>query len=137
MAVPGDILSLHARMARVCLVSALVVVLVSILASGPEGLPLPSCLFREMTGISCLTCGLTRALEAASHGRLQAAVQFHLLGPFVLAGMVVLALVWVAEASTGKRLLYFREASRQRLVFLGVVVIWMVYGACRMIVELM
>jgi hypothetical protein len=137
MAVLGDALSTPARMARVCLVSALAVFLGSILVWGPEGLPLPSCLFREITGMNCLTCGLTRSLDAASHGLLQASFQFHLLGPFVLVGMVVLALVWVAEASTGKRLVYFREARRQRHAFLWAVVIWMVYGAGRMIIELM
>lgn len=137
MAVLGDALAIPARMARVCLVSALAVILGSILVRGAEGIPLPPCLFREITGMSCLTCGLTRSLEAASQGLLQAAFQFHLLGPFVLVGIVALALAWAVEALRGKRFECFREARRQRHAFLGVVVIWMVYGAGRMIVELM
>ena len=136
MAAMGDVLSSQTRVARVCLASAFVVVLGSILVWGPEGLPLPSCVFREITGMSCLTCGLTRSLEAASHGHLEAAFQFHLLGPFVLGGMVLLALAWAAEAFTGKSLVRFRSARGQRYVFLGVLTIWVVYGVLRVIIEL-
>lgn len=137
MAVWGDVLSREARVVRACLASALAVALGWILVLGPRGLPLPDCLFHELTGVSCLTCGLTRSLQAASHGHLQAAFQFHLLGPFVLAGLLLLAPAYVGEASIGKRLLWFRSAGRQRYVFLGVVTIWIVYGLGRVIVELM
>jgi hypothetical protein len=136
VAVLGGVLSHEARVARACLALTLVGVLGSILVWGPEGLPLPACVFREITGLSCLACGLTRSLQAASHGHLEAAFQLHLMGPFVLVGMIILVLACVAEASTGKRLVQFRSAREQRYVFLAVVAVWVVYGVIRAIVEL-
>jgi hypothetical protein len=58
------------------------------------------------------------------------------MGPFALVGMIFLFLAFVAEASTGNRLVRFRSAREQRYVFLGVVAIWVVYGVVRAIVEL-
>jgi hypothetical protein len=136
MAVWADVLSRHARLVRVLLASGLVAVLGSILMWGPAGLPFSHCLFRELTGLSCLTCGLTRSLQAASHGHLQAAFQFHLLGPFMLAGVVMLLLACVTEALTGRRLISLPRARNQRYVCFGVLAVWVVYGVGRMIVEL-
>jgi hypothetical protein len=132
----GDVLSVHARAVRAGLASALTVVLGAILMSGPEGIAFSRCLFRELTGMSCLTCGLTRSLQAAFHGHLEASFTFHLLGPFVLAGTLVLALVWAAETFTGRRFSSFQSARRLRHVFPWMVSIWVVYGVARVIFEL-
>jgi hypothetical protein len=136
MAVLGSNLSRKERMFRAGLASALVLALWSIFMLGPEGFPLPSCLFRELTGTSCLTCGLTRSLQAASLGHLRIAAQFHLLGPFILAGLLIATLACVAEASIGRSLLYPRRARGLRYTLAGSVTIWIVYGVARAIVEL-
>ncbi len=43
----------------------------------------PPCLMRRLFGVSCPTCGLTRAFCALSHGDFTAALMFHPLSPLV------------------------------------------------------
>ncbi len=61
-------------------------------AAGPH-LPLGlwSCPVRQLTGIPCPTCYLTRSILAALRGDLPQALQWHALGPIVL--VVALALL--------------------------------------------
>jgi len=54
----------------------------------PSGLP-NACLFRRVTGIPCMTCGLTRAFHAISVGDLPGALLLHPLSPLVY-GLILL-----------------------------------------------
>ena len=98
---------------------------------------LPTCLFRELTGVDCLTCGITRSLEAASHGEILASMQFHLLGPFVLAGIVMSCIAFVAEACTGKRIVPVTPSRWWGRAVGGSAAVWIVYGVIRALVEVM
>ena len=131
----GEVLSFDARLGRVGLGMALAVAAGSTLFLQSVGALLPACLFHELTGVSCLTCGLTRSLEAASHGNISTALQFHLLGPFILAGIVTACIALFAEALTGKRVVRFRHG-RGLQMLLGFAAVWIVYGVTRAIVEL-
>ncbi len=54
---------------------------------------LPSvCIFKNITGLPCPGCGLTRSVVYSAHGQWQQAITYHPFGPLFLAG-VVLALV--------------------------------------------
>jgi len=46
------------------------------------------CLFKIITGLDCMFCGLTRAFHAISNGHIQVAINFHPLAP--LAYLLVL-----------------------------------------------
>jgi hypothetical protein len=96
----------------------------------------PACLFHEITGVSCMTCGLTRSLDAVSHGHIVAAMQFHLLGPFLLAGLLAVCIICSVEALTGRRTVDFLNWRWHRHVLLGGAALWVVYGVARMIAEL-
>ncbi len=65
----------------------------------------PGCLFRRLTGLPCLLCGMTRSFAATSHGRWEEAFRMHLLGPplfmLVAAATVLLAL----ERASSRRFL--------------------------------
>lgn len=63
---------------------------VAALALRSWGLPLPgwSCPLRQLTGVPCPTCYLTRSLMAALRGDLASALHWHPLGP----GLLVLLL---------------------------------------------
>ena len=71
-------------------------------AVAPDALPLPPCAFRQWTGASCLTCGLTRSFHATARGELGAAFGYHAVGPLLFAGAVWAALVWSVEALAGR-----------------------------------
>lgn len=55
-------------------------------------LPGSRCLFRELTQVSCPTCGLTRALVLLAHGELAASLAMH---PWALALLGQAAAGWV------------------------------------------
>ena len=55
------------------------------------------CLFRQVTGRPCPSCGLTRSWQAIGHGRIGDGLAAHPFGP-----LTVLAAVWLAsDASLG------------------------------------
>lgn len=67
------------------------VVFVTIVAHFLPMLPyqLPLCLFKLMTGYPCAGCGMTRAFEAAAHGRFKEAFEWHPIGLMLfLAGWI-------------------------------------------------
>lgn len=48
------------------------------------------CLFHRLFGLPCPSCGLTRSWAALLHGELAAAFRFHLFGPVLLGGLILL-----------------------------------------------
>jgi len=101
----------------------------------PEEMPFSPCVFRELTGHSCLTCGLTRSLHAVAHGDVIASLRFHLLGPLLFAGVALSSALWSFQGLSG------RTARRKAYARIGayslsmLAVLWIVYGFGRMIVE--
>ncbi|GEM_PF-802293 len=69
------------------LAASLVIPPPSAAGAEPSGLlGLPCCLFKELTGLPCPFCGLTRSFVSLGHGRIEDAFKYHLLGPFLFAG---------------------------------------------------
>ncbi len=52
-----------------------------------SGVPTPRCLFHEITGLPCLTCGATRCLLKIAHGEFAAAVY---LNPLAFAAFLAI-----------------------------------------------
>lgn len=102
----------------------------------PRGLGIGACAFKELTGIPCMGCGMTRAVTNLSQGRLGDAWGYH---PFVFVAwpaMVLLAagaLVpavrrWLVETLAG------RYAQHFTLAFWVFAAAFVVYGVVRMLV---
>lgn len=64
----------------------------------------PGCLFRRLTGLPCLLCGMTRSFAATSHGLLAEALRYHLLGPPLFCLVTALTLGLFLERLTGREL---------------------------------
>lgn len=60
----------------------------------------PTCMSRELLGISCPGCGLTHSFVDLAHGRFTAAIAEHRIGPLLFA-IVLLQLPYRAIALSG------------------------------------
>jgi hypothetical protein len=127
-------LSAKSRATRGVLGVAGVLGLLAIFLVAPEEMPFSSCVFHEITGHSCFTCGLTRSLHAVAHGDLMASLRFHLLGPLLFVCVVAASAFWILQSLTGKSIL---PKTRVRGTYTATVfaVVWIVYGIGRMMVE--
>ncbi len=67
-----------------------VVLFVGLSSSGLA--PVVLCPFRQLTGLPCPGCGMTRALNALAHGQWELAFSFHPLSPIVAAGVLFLGI---------------------------------------------
>ena len=72
------------------------------LANPDRPLPFDVCLWHRLTGLPCLTCGMTRAVCYATHGLWAASIALHPAGILVLAGMAAWGLWSAAEAVCGE-----------------------------------
>ena len=95
-------LSRDERLIRAFLAGGLLAGLAVVSLVPPAYLPIPTCLFRSITGHDCLTCGMTRSLHALAHGDLAAAVHYHLFGPAVFTLIVIYLALFASEAIRGR-----------------------------------
>jgi len=88
--------------------AAAVLAAAHLLATAPSGwgsnqfprVALP-CVFRELTGVPCPGCGLTRSVCETARGRLRQAFAHHYLGPAIYLAAWVVLLWSLAAASLG------------------------------------
>lgn len=67
-------------------------------------LPIDLCLWHRVTGLPCLTCGLTRATCLFARGLWRESLAMHAAGWLLLSGLAI-ATVWAgAEAAAGRDL---------------------------------
>ncbi len=83
-----------------------VALLVAAAAIVPPGRPLPLdvCVFRRVTHLPCLTCGMTRAACAFARGDWARGVAWHPPAALLLGGLIVWAAWTGAEAAAGRAL---------------------------------
>ena len=78
---------------------AAVAALVALHFSPRTGLGLPLCMFRQLTGLPCPGCGLTRSLIVLAHGDLATAARMHPAGFPLFLLLLALALLALAPAA--------------------------------------
>ena len=67
-------------------------------------LPIDLCLWHRVTGLACLTCGLTRAACLFARGLWRESLAMHAAGWLLLSGLAVAAVWMGAEAAAGRDL---------------------------------
>jgi hypothetical protein len=79
------------------------------------GLPWPQCLFHEITGLPCVTCGMTRCTIQFFHGHFVAALKWNPLVFTALCGVMAFDLYAFATlAMRGPRLrIVFRQTAKK------------------------
>ena len=77
--------------------------------------------FRNLTGIPCPGCGLTRSMVAAAHGDINAGFHYNRLGPLVLAYVLLQLMyrvVWLAIPSSPRLIARFGGYLNRGIVIL-------------------
>jgi hypothetical protein len=103
---PPRLLDAPRRRAKAWQAGALAAVLVGARLVNPSRpLPFEVCGFKHLTGLPCLTCGLTRALCFAVRGDWAQSVACHPLGPLAALALVAWMCWSAAEAFRGRPML--------------------------------
>ena len=94
------------------------------------GLPSWSCPFRELFGIPCPGCGLSRAITALVHGDWRTSFTFHLFAPFFLLALVLMAWATFLPGAQRQWLAAHVEVIERRsgivaIALIGLVVYWL------------
>jgi len=90
----------------------------------------PLCLFKLMTGYPCAGCGMTRAFEAAAHGRFKEAFEWHPIGLMLFMGAWLGAAAVVYELLTNKPFDWDKWLQRWGILiawslFIALLVLWL------------
>ena len=84
--------------------------------SNPDPDGLGACMFRNVTGIPCPSCGSTRSVLAILKGEWQGAMLLNPLGYAVAAGLIAVP-IWIAvDLVTGNRSLHRAWKGLERLI---------------------
>ena len=67
------------------------------------GLPWPTCAFRSLTGLPCMTCGATRAALALAHGDFLGAWRLNPLAVVAIGGIAVFDVYALAVLAMRRR----------------------------------
>lgn len=97
------------------------------------------CPFRNLTGLSCPGCGMTRACTALVRGDLWHSLHFHPLGVVVFAWASGTAWMRAAENVRGRRLEWMMSPAHKRIkraVVLGILIFGLLYGGVRIVLEI-
>jgi len=84
---------------------------------------LPVCVFHEITGFPCLTCGGTRSLFALSRFDLVSAFMFNPLVPIFAIGLIVFSLLFFAGAVTNRSVKIILTKRGKRIIRYSVFII--------------
>ena len=91
------------------------------------------CLFNLATGLPCMTCGLTRAFHAISHGHLRQALAYHPLS-LLLYGLVILHLLLACLRLLGWRFRLIRTLNPVQTMIRGTVGLLFVFWIPRLLI---
>jgi len=88
------------------------------------GLPWPNCAFHQLTGLPCITCGMTRCAIQFFHGNFLAALQWNPLVFTTLCGVSAFDLYAFATLTTRSPRLRISFATQRARTFVRVSVIF-------------
>jgi len=112
----------------------LIILIVSIFWNPEKGNLVP-CFFREITGHSCPSCGLSRSFFVMSHLHILESFKFHLMGPIIYVSILLLFLKFSIELVTKKEIQIKFNPLIGR-IFIGLFIcLWVAYWIFKLINE--
>ncbi len=94
-----------------------------------------SCMSRNLLGVSCPGCGMTRSVTSAAHGEFAASLRLHAFGPFVLAAGLIGWGLLAATLVTDHDYLPDINEKKWTYVIVGSFVLLVVYWLIRLILR--
>ena len=98
-------------------------------------LPLPACLFKSITNLSCPTCGISRAYYSTAQGSIDTALQHNFVGIFIYGGFLFLFFKYILELIKNKKILIRIPKSRFLLFFILIFYGWFSFWIIRLLRE--
>ncbi len=124
------------RLIRFCLAGILFTIILLSIYFDPVNYSISECAIKQITGYSCPSCGLTRSFHAGANLNIAQAIAFHIMGPLLLLGIVILFLKFSIESVSGNtvQIKIKRSISKTALLLIGI--IWLVFWIWRIILEM-
>ena len=124
------------RLIRFCIAGLLLAIIIVSVYFDPANYTITDCSFKEITGYSCPSCGLTRSFHASANLNIAQAFAFHLLGPVFLLGSILLFLKFTIESVYGKTIKLKLNRYVIKTGILIIVLTWIIYWIVRFVFEL-
>ena len=121
---------------KALLASGLLLILLVPQILNPEKINLITCFLKKTTGFSCLTCGLSRSIYAASHLHMQESFGFYLMGPIIYLTLTFLFLKFSYEAVTKKEILIKVDPIIAKITLIIFAGLWIGFWIIRFFKEL-
>jgi len=98
--------------------------------------PLPPCRFKDLTGYSCPTCGMTRSFQALAHGEILDSLRFNPMGPVFLFILLMVFAKLSLEVATGRKVTIEVSKPLARASLALLLGLWLGFGMTRLLLEL-
>lgn len=120
---------------RAFLLSGLLTIFLFSLFWNPEQMSLVPCFFRELTGHSCPSCGLTRSFHAIDHLNFKQAFEFHPMGIIIYFVLLAYLLKFTIEIALRKEIHVISKDWVKKFVLAGGLFVWMGWWIIRLFYE--
>ncbi len=94
-----------------------------------------TCQFKELTGHSCPTCGMSRSIHSASHLQIIDSILFHPIGTILFFGFIILFFKFSFEAVTKNEIQFKVDGFLIKIFCISIVIFWIWFWIIRLIFE--
>lgn len=91
----------------------------------PLQFPLTTCGFKQLFGIPCPSCGLSRSAYAFAHFEWINAFKHHLMGPILFIMVIIFVMVLAMELLSGKTVQFKKQKNIKSLIVISILLIWL------------
>lgn len=124
------------RLIRFFIAGVLFAIIIVSIYLDPLNYSISDCAIKQMTGYSCPSCGLTRSFHAGANLNITQAFAFHIIGPLLLLGVVLLFLKFIFESVTGSAIQIKVKSSITKIIVLTISIVWVVFWIWRVVNEI-
>lgn len=125
------------KMTRVIIAGLMLLLIILPYMVQLQDLPLPSCLFKSITGLSCPTCGISRAFYSTAQGSLLSAMEDNFVGIVVYIGLLFYLVKYLLELIRGQRIKIRIPHNNHRFLLFFLIGGWISFWIVRLVREMM